>query len=252
LFDLTRRGTYIIIAVFFVGRLTAQVNFSGQVPHEKQYDFREMYDSTYGIQYFDKFCPVLGGDSSRKSLQGYASSGWVEDHYKNGALIHKGFYSNGQLTIYTNYYPNGGVERDYKLVTETKTELKKYFPNGKLKSDVLYIDGNAILWQDYYDNGQIQYVEEFDKKHERLLQRCSYYKDGKPQATFQPNGDKKPYRYSKNEYYPNGQLKESQQMLYSSDALDFVKDGEDKQFDEKGTLTSDVVYAAGEVDHTIK
>ena len=34
--------------------------------------------------------------------------------------------------------------------------------------------------------------------------------------------------------------------------VSFVKDGEDKQFDEHGTLLSDVVYAAGEVDHTIK
>ena len=248
-----RRSIYIVLFVCSFTDIIAQVNFSGQIQHAKQYEFRDMYDSTYGIQYFDKFCPAMGGDSSRKSQQGYAASGWMEDHYTNGALIHRGFYANGQSTIYTNYYPNGGTERDYKLVTERKTELKKYFPNGKMKSDVEYLDGNSILWHDYFDNGQVAYIEEYDKKHERLLQRCSYYRDGKPLSLFMPSSDgKKANRYCKKEYYPNGQLKESQDMLYSSDALDFVKDGEDKQFDENGTLTSDVVYEAGAVDHTIK
>ncbi len=247
-----KRITYTVLSCFFAIGLNAQVNFSGQVQHAKTYELRNMYDSTYGIQYFDKFCPAMGGDSTRMSMQGYAASGWMEDKYTNGANIHKGFYANGQLTMYSNFYPNGAVEREYKPVTEVRTELKKYFPNGKMKSDVQYTDGNAIIWHDFYDNGQISYVEEYDKKHERLLQRCSYYKDGKPMSTFQPTGDKKPYRYLKNEYFSNGQMKETQQMLYSSDALDFVKDGEDKQFDEHGTLLSDVVYAVGEVDHTIK
>lgn len=248
-----RRIIYTALVFTSITGLNAQVvSFGGQVPHAKTFELKDVYDSTYGIQYFDKFCPAMGGDSSRKSPQGYAASGWVEDHYTNGALIHRGFYANGQLTIYTNYYPSGGVERDYKLVTERKTELKKFFPNGKMKSDVEYLDGNSITWHDFYDNGQISYVEEYDKKHERLMQRCSYYRDGKPQSLFQPEGDKKPYRYAKKEYFPNGELKESQEMLYSSDALDFVKDGEDKVFDEKGALVSDVVYATGEVDHTIK
>src|SRR6185312_16265188 len=211
-----------------------------------------VYDSTYGIQYFDKFCPAMGGDSSRKSLQGYASSGWVEDHYTNGAIIHKGFYANGQLTIYTNFYPNGGVEREYKTVTERKTELKKYYPNGKMKSDVEFYDGNSTLWQDYYDNGQIQFHEEYDKKHERLIERDSYFSNGKPESIFKPITDKKPIRYEKKEFYPNGQLKEDQLLFYSPDALDFVKDGEDKQFDEKGTITADDIYVNGTLDHSVK
>jgi antitoxin component YwqK of YwqJK toxin-antitoxin module len=249
---LIKRSTYIVFLLFFAIEVNAQINFKGQVPHAKTYDIKQMYDSTYGIQYFDKFCPAMGGDSTRMSPQGYAASGWMEDKYTSGGDIHKGFYANGQLTMYTNFYPNGAPEREYKPVTERKTELKKYFPNGKLKSDVQFLDGNSIIWHDYFDNGQISYIEEYDNKHERLLQRSSYFRDGKPLSIFQPMGDKKPIHYTKMEYYPGGQLKESQVMLYSSDALDFVKDGEDKQFDEHGTLVSDVVYAIGEVDHTIK
>lgn len=249
---LIKRITYIVLLVICAGRLNAQINFKGQVPHEKTYTLAEVYDSTYGIQYFDKYCPAMGGDSVRKTMQGYAASGWMEDHYTAGGTIHKGFYANGQLTIYTNFYPNGVMEREYKVVTERKTELKKYYQNGKMKSDVQYYNGNSTLWQDYFDNGQVQYYEEYDKNHERLIQRNSYYRDGKPESLFQPITDKKPIRYEKKEYYENGQLKEDQQLLYSSDDLDFVKDGEDKQYDEKGTLTSDVVYVLGTLDRTIK
>ncbi|HTB05418.1 MAG TPA: hypothetical protein VK806_00605 [Bacteroidia bacterium] len=232
--------------------LFAQVTFQGQVPHEKQYVFRDVYDTDYGIQMYEKYNNNTGGDSVRKSLQGYVCSGWVEDHYINGAVLHKGFYTDGQLHVYTNFYPNGQMEREFKFITERKSSMKKYYFDGKTKSEVEYFDGNAITWHDYWENGQLQYVEEYDKKHERLMQRNSYYRDGKPAATFQPTGDSKPIRYSKKEYYPGGQVKEEFVMLYDASSLDFIKDGEDKQYDEKGNVTSDIVYVAGQADRTIK
>lgn len=248
-----RRVIYLLISVFAVFNVSAQINFKGQVPKAKTYDLKDIYDSTYGIQLFDKYNAALGGDSLRKSMEGYMCNGWVEDHYANGALLHKGFYADGVLTIYTNYYPGGQVERVYKTVTERKAEMKKYFPDGKPRSEVEYFDGNAISYHDYYDNGNPSYIEEYDKKHERLLQRCSYYRDGKPLSTFMPVTDKKPIRYSHKEYFPGGtQLKEEYEMIYSEDALDYVKDGEDKVYDEKGTLVSDVQYINGEENKTIK
>jgi antitoxin component YwqK of YwqJK toxin-antitoxin module len=247
-----RKGVLSFLFLFSVRCLIAQVTFQGQVPHEKLYTFREVYDTNYGIQIYEKYNNNIGGDSVRKNLQGYVCAGWVEDHYTNGATLHKGFYADGQLHVYSNFYPNGQMEREFKFVTERKCTMRKYYPNGKVKSEVEYFEGNAIIWHDYWDNGQVQYIEEYDKKHERLLQRNSYYSDGKPEATFQPISDKKPIRYSKKEYYPNGQVKEEFEMVFDSDSLDFIKDGEDKQYDEKGTLTSDIVYVAGQADRTIK
>lgn len=243
------------LAVFLVAffSVRAQVNnFAGQVPHEKLYDIKDIYDSTYGIQMFDKFNPGLGGDSIRKNMQGYACGGWVQDHYVGGAILHKGFYAEGVLSLYTNYYPNGQEERTFKAVTERKNELKKFYSNGKLRSQVEFFDGNAISYHDFFENGQPSYVEEYDKKHEQLLQRCSYYPDGKPASLFVPISDKKPIMYSHKEYYPGGILKEEYNMLYSSDALDYIKEGEDKQYDEKGTLTSDVDYVDGQENKKIK
>ncbi|HXB13184.1 MAG TPA: hypothetical protein VNZ45_14455 [Bacteroidia bacterium] len=247
-----KRAVHLFLFVFAFFGLRAQENFKGQVPHEKLYDLKDIYDSTYGIQLFDKYNPAVGGDSIRKSMQGYACGGLVQDHYTNGAILHKGYYADGQLSIYTNFYPNGQAERTFKLVTERKTEMKKYYSDGKLRSQVEYFDGNAISYHDFFDNGQPSYVEEYDKKHERLMQRCSYYEDGKPESTFMPITDKKPFRYAHKEYYTGGQVKEEYQMIFSEDALDYVKDGEDKVYDEKGTLTSDIEFVLGQENRKIK
>lgn len=248
-----RRVIYLLISVFAVFNVNAQVNFKGQVPQAKVYDLKNIYDSTYGIQLFDQYNATLGGDSLRKSIEGYMCNGWVQDHYSNGALLHKGFYADGVLTIYTNYYPDGQIERAFKSITERKSEMKKYFPNGKIRSEVEYFDGSAISYHDYYDNGNPSYIEEYDKKHERLLQRSSYYLSGKPMSVFVPISDKKPIRYSHKEYFPGGdQVKEEYEMVYSDDALDYVKDGEDKVYDEKGNLVSDIQYVDGQENKTIK
>ena len=238
-------------AVFAFSDVHAQ-DLKSQVPHEKLYDLKNIYDSTYGIQLFDKYNPGLGGDSTRKNLQGYMANGFMQDHYINGALLHKGFYVDGVLTLYTNYYPNGQEERTFKAVTERKNELKKYYQDGKMRSDVVLFDGNAISYHDFFENGNPSYVEEYDKKHEKLLQRCSYSADGKPLSLFVPMNDKQNH-YSHKEYFEgSAQVKEEYNMLYSSDALDYVKDGEDKTYDEKGNLVSDIEYVNGQENRKIK
>jgi antitoxin component YwqK of YwqJK toxin-antitoxin module len=247
-----KRVLYLLVAVFAFFNAHAQGDLKSQISHEKQYDLKDVYDSTYGIQLFDKYNPGLGGDSLRKNLQGYMCNGFVQDHYKDGTLLHKGFYADGVLSLYTNYYPNGQEERTYKAVTERKSELKKFYSNGKLRSQVELFEGNAISYHDFYENGNPLFVEDYDKKHERLLQRCSYSEDGKPTSTFMPVDAKSP-KYAHIEYFPGGtQVKEQYTMIYSSDALDYVKDGEDKVFDEKGNLVSDEEYVNGQDNRKIK
>jgi len=225
---------------------------TGQALGSKVHSFAQVYDSTYGIQFYDKYSPI-GGDSVRKYPDGHLCNSAIEDHYPDGEVLHKGYYADGRLTHYTNYYPNGEVERVFKPTSDTKDELKKYYSNKVLKSEVQFYNGNPVLWQDYYPNGQLSYIEEYDKKHERVLRRCSYYRDGKPSSIFLPldiNGAI--IRYSLKEYYPNGQIQEESEALYSSDSFDFVKDGDDKQYDDKGNLTGEYEYLGGKVNNTIK
>jgi len=231
------------------------VNIRAQALGSQTHAFNLVYDSVYGIQFYDKYTPDLEGDSVRKYSDGHLCNGVVEDHYTDMQLLHKGFYTNGKLTQYTNYYPWGEVERTFKPISDRKDELIKYYPNKALKSDVVYYEGNSTLWQDYYSNGQLSYEEEYDKKHQRIVKRCSFYKDGKPESVFVPiklkSGDGI-IRYSLKEYYPNGQLKEESQSIYNQDSYDFLKDGDAKEYDVKGNLTAEYEYVGGQINNTIK
>ena len=244
-----------IFSLFICFFLASAIKSPGQSLGAATHSFAQVNDSTFGIQYYDKYNPKLGGDSIRKYFDGHLCNGLIEDHYADtgGAILHKGYYTNGKLTQYTNYYPNGAVERVFRPTSDRKDELKKYYNNKTLKSDVQYYDGNSTLWQDYYDNGQLSYVEEYDKKHERILRRCSYYKDGKPLSVFVPLETKGDIiRYSLKEYFPNGQLQEESEALYSKDSFDFFKDGDDKQYDDKGNLVAEYEYVGGHLNNTIK
>jgi len=238
--------------VFFV--LMCLLNtVSSQSLGAKVHLFSQVYDSVYGIQYYDNFNPILGGDSIRKYFDGHLCNGLIEDHYPDGKILHKGFYTDGKLTQYTNYFEDGQLERVFKPTSDRKDELKKYFPNKKLKSDVEYFEGNSTLWQDYYDNGQLSYLEEYDKKHERVLRRCSYYRDGKARSVFVPLEIKGAIiKYSLKEYFPNGQLQEESEALYNADSYDFVKDGDAKQYDDKGNLIGEYEFVGGKLNKTIK
>ena len=235
--------------------VTGQVNSLGKTLGSQMHTFDQVFDSVYGIQFYDKYNPLTDGDSTRKFFDGTLCNNMVDDYYPDGKVLHKGFYTDGKLTQYTNYYPNGIVERTFRPTSDRKSELMVYYQNKALKSDVSYYEGSSTLWQDYYDNGQLSYVEEYDKKHERVLKRCSYFKDGKPESIFVPLESKSNdpiIRYSLKEYFSNGQLKEESEAIYNKDTFDFLKDGEDKEYNEQGNLVSDVEYVGGKISNTLK
>ena len=233
---------------------TPFIGIKAQALGSQIHSFAKVYDSVFGIQFYDKYNPDLEGDSLRKYPDGHLCNATLEDHYPDMEVLHKGFYVNGKLSQYTNYYQGGQVERTFKPISDRKNELIKYYPNAVVKSDVIYYEGNSTLWQDYFDNGKLSYEEEYDKKHQRLLKRCSYYRDGKPESVFVPlkkSGDGI-LRYSLKEYYPNGQLKEESVSIYNQDSFDFLKDGDEKEYDEKGNLTAEYEYVGGKINNTIK
>jgi antitoxin component YwqK of YwqJK toxin-antitoxin module len=243
----------LIILRISLSNLSAQENTIGKTLGSQVHTFAQVFDSNYGIEFYDKYNPVTDGDSVRKFVDGTLCNNMIDDYYPDGKLLHKGFYIKGKLTLYMNYYPDGQQERVFRPTSDRKNELLKYYPNKALKSDMDYYDGQEYLWQDYYDNGQLSYIEEYDKKHERLFRRCSYYKDGKPESIFEPIKSKDPIiRYSLKEYFSNGQLKEESEAIYDKDSYNFIKDGDDKQYDEKGNIVTEYDYVGGKINTTIK
>lgn len=217
---------------------SASAQFFGQIPQATKYDPAKVIHPVYGIKMYEKLNFSTGGDSVRNDKKGYACQGWIQDTYENGSIIHKGYYEDGHLTSYKNFYENGTVERSFKLTEYKRCSMQVFYPDGKMKSEVNYYDGAPQLWIDYYSNGQIEYTEESSKKMEYLILRKSFAEDGKPQEIFELLDPKKKL-YSKKEYYENGNIKSEGMMKYNTNAMDYQKNGIWKEYDESGKVTEE-------------
>lgn len=229
---------FLLLIILIVSIKFSYAQFSGQLSEATKYNAAKVVDPDYGITMYEKLNFQTGGDSVRNDKKGYACQGWVQDIYESGKIIHKGYYEDGHLKIYKNFFENGNVEREFKVSDLKRCHMLIYYPDGKIKSDITYYEGNPQIWTDYYPNGQIEYTEESTKSMEYLIQRKSYLEDGKPQELFELIDPKRKI-YSKKEYYENGNIKAEGTMKYSKTMIDYQKDGEWTIYDEKGTISKE-------------
>lgn len=202
-------------------------------------------DSVFGITLYEPLNMVLNGDSVRES-GGYACKGWITDNYDDGKLLHKGFYIDGQLKAYKNYYPNGNMERDFRSIDNFNSMLKLYYPNGQLKSSVRYVNGEPQLWIDYYENGIMKYYEEHHRSMEYQIAKKFFFDNGNPQDILELENKKKMI-YQKDEFYRNGNEQIDGSMFYDKDVATFYRTGIWKYYTESGVLTKEISYSDGKV-----
>lgn len=233
-----KRLLLILISILSLAVKSSFAQFFGQIPESTKYNAAKVVDPEYGITMYEKLNFETGGDSVRNDKKGYACQGWIQDVYESGNVIHKGYYEDGHLKAYKNFYENGNVERSFKIIDFKRCNMQLFYPDGSKKSDVTYYGGGPQLWTDYYKNGQIEYMEESAKSLEYLIQRKSYAEDGKPQEIFELIDPKKKI-YSKKEYYENGNIKAEGPMKYSKVMIDYQKDGTWKVYDESGKITEE-------------
>jgi len=240
----------LIVLLFFVFSMHfayAQIFGHSEVATTK-YEAEKVMDPTYGIIMYEKLNPQIGGDSSRSDKKGYAVQGWEEDFYVSGGLLHKGYYEDGQLRTYKNFYENGNVERSFKIIDFKRCGMEMFYPDGKLKSTLIYYNGSVLKATDYYPNGQIEYEIENDKNMNFILYRRSYTADGKPQEIFECTNEKKKLFYQK-EYHENGNLRTEGILKFNPYKMDYMKDGDWKIYDVKGKFIKTEKYAYGEKLH---
>jgi antitoxin component YwqK of YwqJK toxin-antitoxin module len=218
---------------------------------EKKYTQAEVTDSVYGIIKYEKLNPALGGDSLRYDVKGYSALGWYKDYYTNGKLLHKGYYNDGQLKIYKNYWDNDTIEREFRVTDLSRHNMKTYYRNGQLKSEIDYYKSNPIKEVNYYPNGQLEFIEEYNKDMEYYLQSKSFYENGFPQTSLELTDSKKKI-YSKKEYYPNGKIKEEGTLKFSLAVQDYRKEGKWLTYNEEGKLIEENYYINGELNKTVK
>lgn len=222
----------VLFSVLIFSQLLVAQGFKKEVPLVK-YSAAKVVDPVYGITMYEKLNAKTGGDSVRHDRKGYACQEWVTDVYESGKILHKGYYEDGQLKLYKNFYENGVVERSFKQIDFKRCNMQIFYPDGKLKSEITYYDGGAQVWTDYYPNGQIEYYEENTKDMEYLIARKSYAENGKPQELFELVDPKKK-KYSKKEYNEAGKLVAEGPMRYNASMIDYQKDGTWTVYDEKG------------------
>lgn len=196
------------------------------------------------IREYDVYCKALGGDSVR-ICNGLPCSGLIKDFYPNGNLKHKGYYDYGKIaTIFSNYYENGKIERNFKSKSDVRGNIEIFYPSGILKSKGEYIKGDALKWEDYYENGQIEFSEEFNKGMDYHLYTRFFYEDGKPQILFELI-DEKNRIYSYKEFYEGGQMKEEGKKIQNKSNGDYPQDGVWRFYNAEGKLILEEEYIKG-------
>ncbi len=205
----------------------------------------EVVDAEYGIVIYNTLIPCMGGDSLRYSKVGYNAQSWQEDYYASGKLLHRGFYIDGQIKVFKNYWENGNLERELIAVDNLRCKLYTYYPDGQPRSEVTYYEGTEIKEKDFFENGTIELDEEIDKKNGHIIKRIINYPNSKPKLIMEIT-DKKLKIYSYKEYYDNGNLKEEGTLNFRKDMNDYVKNGIWKYYDENGNLVKSATYVNNE------
>jgi len=228
-----KRITSLLVNIFIIGLISsyAQFNFENQI--KKNDITREIIDPIYGITLYEPLNMYLHSDSTRIE-EGYAVNGWKEDHYSTGEIAHKGYYIEGQLKVYKNFYPNGNIERNFKAIDSFKSKLNLFYPNGNIKSKVSYSNDFAMEWTDYNENGDISFYEKYNKDKLSHEKKVFYYDSGtiKDELIIDQK-KKKTYIYT--EYHENGSVKLKGHLKYDYTVYDYVKYGTWHHYDDQGS-----------------
>jgi antitoxin component YwqK of YwqJK toxin-antitoxin module len=218
--------TKIILIYIFVLTLS-------NVSQAHTFNKESVIDAEYGIEIFDRFNSYLDGDSVRKDSKGVLCLGWVVDRYDDNTILHRGYYVDGKLKVYKNYYPNGQLERAFKLKGAFGACMAKYFADGKLKSNVVYNNGLVVSEKDFTETGKLTYLEKSNSRKNYLLAKVSYYENGNIEFDTKLV-NKKHNEYFHKQYYENGLLQEEGILVFKSSLNDFEKKGVWKVYNEKG------------------
>lgn len=235
---------YFTLLLISFTALSAQNDLTDVSLYHNTYEASKVVDPVYGIKLYEPLNMMLGNDSTRNDGNGYAANGFLEDYYKSGELLHKGYYVEGQLKIYKNYYTNGNVERNFRMVDLKKSKLTLFYEDGKMKSDALFITNEALKWIDYYPNGNMEFEEVYHKSFQYYIKKANYFEDGSPENVLELK-DKKKLIFTQSYYYDNHQLKEQGAVKYDKAVFDYERIGVWKLYDKNGSLTKSQKYING-------
>jgi len=237
-FGLGEKVKYIIKKIVFFIFITVSVfhaqRFSDQVPQIRRYEQKEIYDSVKGIWIYNKLIEQLGGDSIKYTKAGYNHQGWGEDYYVSGKLLHRGYYIDGKVIVFKNFFENGKVERSFVNPDPLHCTMEIYYENGQLRSKVSYFEGKPVTSQEYFSNGVLKSSFEKEPGTDIYKNKMEYYPNGALKEEYVlKNKEDRIYQCKK--FTPDGKLSEQGAVyLESIQPESFRKKGNWVIYDKKG------------------
>lgn len=222
----------LIFLTFFTLQVNAQ-RFADQAPQFKKYTQAEVLDSAKGIVIFDRLIEPLGGDSIAYNKSGYNLQGWFEAYYTNGNTLHKGYYLNGKLQVFKNFYESGNIERSFTSPDPLHATVEIYYENGIPKRKIEYYAGKAQNNYEYYPNGIMKLQLENEKELKYITLKKTWFESGQIESSFELKDSKSKTFLLKN-YYKNGNIKEEGPLVLSTDGSRYLKNGNWSFYDENG------------------
>jgi antitoxin component YwqK of YwqJK toxin-antitoxin module len=220
------------LVVAFTNFIYAQ-RFVDQIPQVKRYKESDILDSVTGINMYTKLILALGGDSITYNKFGYNLQGWNEYFYTNGKLLHRGYYVDGKVITFKNYFENGQCERLFLNPDPLHCTIDIFFNNGNTRKKVNYYNGQPQKSYEYYDNGQPKYTEENEKEMTYLTIKKSWYPNGNVESSLNLI-DIKNKKYTQKNYYTNGQVKEEGFIVFVQATREYLKEGIWYSYDSDG------------------
>lgn len=208
---------------FLLAQKKKQKNPS-QKTEEKRYLQEEVLDSLGEISIYNRLIPSLNGDSIRFFANGEKLQGWKEDHYNSGKVLHKGFYKDGQLELFKNYWENGKMERVMAVIDSSHTNLEVYYESGNQRRQIIYYKGKIKRYSSFYPNNLLNHTEEYDEETGLLLKKKTWFANGQIESELVLQ-DQKTKKYKLNSYHSNGKLSESGTQYPSKKGEGFVRSG---------------------------
>ncbi len=242
----------IFIAGFVAMAISVQAQrFADQIPQVKRYNQKELVDSTEGIKIFNKLIESIGGDSVKYNKSGYNLQGWNEDFYSNGKILHRGYYVDGKLLVFKNFFENGQCERSVVNPDPIRCNVEVFYEDGKQRKQVNYYNGLPQKKYEFYSNGYPKYAEENDKEMKYLTVKKSWFSNGQVENALELT-DVKNKKYNLKSYYSSGEVKEEGTLVLSKDGKEYNKDGVWHFYDNDGKKKKSEKFTAHTKESTQK
>lgn len=223
----------VVVILFFISCNVWSQRFGDQIPQIRRYNFSDVYDTVYGITIYNRLIEPLGGDSIRYNKAGYNMQGWTEDFYMSGKTMHKGYYLEGRLKVFKNFYESGQLERSFLNPDPLHCTLDVYYENGNQKSKTFFYDAKPQKHYEYYDSGNPKLLVENEKDMRYYTLRKTWFENGQIEDYIELK-DKKAVLFLQKKYFKNGQLKEEGALKLSQGDAKYVKEGIWTFYDENG------------------